>query len=368
MPLGCLMSPARREQRHGLGHRGAFESLRCSRVEARKREGPMSVTRRRSAATDDGDSARSRASRRVELWRRLGRGALIVAAGTAALALAGPLALRPFVDGAGIAGAAGEVSVAFVLDFGPGTTPVSGCVNVPASDNDYDALAAFVHQEGMAPPTFASSGLLCSINVVPSSGCGQSVAGGYVYWSYFTGRTGSWTYASSGAFGTVSPGDVEGWRFQNPGSGRPNDPAPRTPPQYASICSSGPGTPSTTMPAATTTTTGGGDPHTPTHTYQAGAAAAPRTPAPAGTSTTGTSSSTTTSCPSTTTTSTAPSGTSTSVPDFTVPSDPVVNLANGRPTPTNPGTGSDSLIVGGLLIAALGIAAFARWRKRPRTP
>jgi len=353
----------------------------------------MSVTRRRSAATDDGDSARSRASRRVELWRRLGRGALIVAAGTAALALAGPLALRPFVDGAGIAGAAGEVSVAFVLDFGPGTTPVSGCVNVPASDNDYDALAAFVHQEGMAPPTFASSGLLCSINVVPSSGCGQSVAGGYVYWSYFTGRTGSWTYASSGAFGTVSPGDVEGWRFQNPGSGRPNDPAPRTPPQYDSICSSGPGTPSTTMPA-TTTTTGGGPPHAPTHTYQAGAAAAPRTPAPAGTSTTGTSSSTTTSCPSTTTTSTAPSGTSTtgtsssttttcpsttttstapsdpttSVPDFTVPSDPVVNLANGRPTPTNPGTGSDSLIVGGLLIAALGIAAFARWRKRPRTP
>ena len=36
MPLGCLMSPARREQRHGLGHRGATNFPRCSRVMARK--------------------------------------------------------------------------------------------------------------------------------------------------------------------------------------------------------------------------------------------------------------------------------------------------------------------------------------------
>jgi hypothetical protein len=36
MPLRCWMSPARREQRHGLGHRGASDSLRCCRVMARK--------------------------------------------------------------------------------------------------------------------------------------------------------------------------------------------------------------------------------------------------------------------------------------------------------------------------------------------
>ncbi|HEX7443952.1 MAG TPA: hypothetical protein VF320_08705, partial [Acidimicrobiales bacterium] len=250
--------------------------------------------------------------------------------------------------------------------------------------------AAFTHQEGMAPPTFASSGLLCSINVVPSSGCGQTVAGGYIYWSYFTGRTGSWAYASSGAFGTVTHGDVEGWRFQNPGTGRPNDPAPRTPPQYDSICSSGPGTTTTTAPA---TTKGGGHPHSSTHTHQAGAAPAPRNHASAGTKPTGTSSptttttrsttttstdpcnpTTTTSSPttttssSTTTTSTAPCDPTTTVPDLTVPSDPVVHLADGRPTPAGPGSGTDSLIVGGLLVAALGIAAFARWRRRPRTP
>ena len=358
----------------------------------------MSVTRRRSAAADGGDSARSPQSRGAARWRRLGRGALIVAAGTAALALAGPMALRPFVDGAGIAGAAGEVSVAFVLDFGPGTTPVSGCVDVPASDNGYDALAAFVHQEGMAPPTFASSGLLCSINAVPSSGCGQTVTGGYIYWSYFTGRTGSWAYASSGAFGTVTPGDVEGWRFQNPGTGRPNDPAPRTPPQYDSICTSGPGTTTTTTPA---TAKGGGHPHTATHAHPAGAAAAPRNHAPSGTNPTATSSPTTTSRSSTTTSTapcdptttsstttttstTTPSSTTTSsstttattapcvqtttVPDITVPSDPVVHLADGRPASAGPGAGSSSLIVGGLLVVALGIAAFARWRRRPRTP
>jgi len=342
----------------------------------------MSVTRRRSAAAADGDSTRSSGARGAAGWRRLGRGALIVAAGTAALALAGPMALRPFVDGAGIAGAAGEVSVAFVVDFGSGSAPVSGCVNVPASDNGYDALAAFVHQEGMAPPTFASSGLLCSINVVPASGCGQSVAGGYIYWSYFTGGTGSWVYASSGAFGMVTPGDVEGWRFQNPGTGRPNDPAPRTPPQYDSICSSGPGTTTTTAPA---TAKGGGHPHTATHAHPAGRAAAPRNHASSGADPTATSSPaspsrsstttsttpcdpTTTTSPTTTTTSTAPCVPATTVPDITVPSDPVVHLADGRPAPPGPGAGSSSLIVGGLLVAALGIAAFARWRRRPRTP
>ena len=51
-----------------------------------------------------------------------------------------------------------------------------------------------------------------------------------------------------------------------------------------------------------------------------------------------------------------------------MPSDPVVYLVDGRPTPAGPGSVSDSLIVGSLLIVALGIAAFTRWRKRPRTP
>ena len=66
---------------------------------------------------------------------------------------------------------------------------------------------------------------------------------------------------------------------------------------------------------------------------------------------------------STSTASTAPSG-----PTTSVASAPVVHLTDRRPTPAGPGTGTGSLIVGGLLVTALGVAAFARWRRRPRTP
>ena len=196
----------------------------------------MSITRRPAPAAIDGGPARPTGSPRTRRWRRLARGALVIAAGTAALALAGPFALRPFVDAAG---AAGEVTVAFVLDFGPGGSQVVGCVSVPATDSRYDALSAFATEKGLVPPAYAPSGLLCSIDLIPASGCGQSVAGGYIYWSYFTGSGGRWAYSSTGAFATVRKGDVEGWRFQDPGSGRPNDPGPRTAAVFTSICSGG---------------------------------------------------------------------------------------------------------------------------------
>jgi hypothetical protein len=320
----------------------------------------MSITRRRSTAAIDGVTTRSTGNRRARAWHRLGRGALIVAAGTAALALAGPMALRPFVDAADSAGAAGLVSVAFVLDFGPGSTPVAGCVNVPDTDTRYDALSAFVHQEGMAPPTYAPSGLLCSINVVPATGCGQTVAGGYIYWSYFTGGSGGWSYSSTGASATVTPGDVEGWRFQNPGTGRPNDPAPRSTPRFNSICSAGSGTPSTNPG-----TKGGTGPGAGRHPHIRWGAAAP---AAAGTGRPGGSPTTTTSSSTTTTTSTYPSATDTSLPDISVPADPVAALAHAKHPAGGSGPGPDPLIIGGLLVAALGIAAFARWRRRLRTP
>ena len=168
----------------------------------------MSLIRRRSPVAADGDRSRppARSRRRRSPLRRLVQGTLVVAAGTAALSLAGPFALRPFTD---VAGAAGTVTVAFVLDFG-GTPAdeVVGCVTVPDTASRYDALTAFTQARGLAAPTYAPSGLLCSINGAPSSGCGQVVAGGYVYWSYFTGGQGGWTYASAGAFGTVTAGDV----------------------------------------------------------------------------------------------------------------------------------------------------------------
>jgi hypothetical protein len=336
----------------------------------------MSATRRRPASAIDGRNNRSFSLRRARGWRRLAEAVLIAASGAAALALAGPMALRPFMDASETAGAAGLVSVAFVLDFGPGSTPVVGCVSVPASDNRYDALAAFVTQSGMASPSYASSGLLCSINAVPSTGCGQIVAGGYVYWSYFTGANSGWTYANSGASGGVTPGDVEGWRFQNPGKGNPSDPAPRSAPLYDSICA----------PVTVTTTSNpvasGGEPSTvpqvPLHPGS-GAAPAPIGSGGTGGSSTSTTSNTTSTSPhpstttepsttATTTTTTYPAISDTSVPAVSVPASPASALGVAKPITGSSGPGSGPLIIGGLLIAALGIGAFARWRKRFRTP
>ena len=335
----------------------------------------MSITRRRSAAAIDGCSPQSAAIGRTRVRRRLGRAALIVAAGSAALALAGPMALRPFVDTAEAAVAASDVPVAFVLDFGTGTTPVVGCVSVPASDNRYDALAAFAKQKGMALPGYDSngSGLLCSINAVPSTGCGQIVQGGYIYWSYFTGGTSGWTYASSGASGGVTNPDVEGWRFQNPGTGKPVDPPPRSAAQYDSICVAGTVTTST-IPVTIPT-----DPRSGPGTLPGNKGAAP---APGGSNLAG-STSTTTPAPSTTTTkapshpsttsttsttSTASSTSDTPPTGVSVPSVPIAALGVADRPARASGPGAGPLIIGGLLITALGIAAFVRWRKRPRTP
>ena len=337
----------------------------------------MSITRRRQPAATDGDTSRSAQAGRVHGWRRFASGALVVAAGTAALSLAGPLALRPFADAAHAAGSAGEVSVAFVLDFGSSGNRVVGCVTVPASDTRYDALAAFAQEKNLTQPGYAPSGLLCSINGIPSSGCGQVVAGGYIYWAYFTGGAHGWTYASSGASGTVGTDDVEGWRFENPGSGNPGDPGPRTAPRYDSICGSS--TPTTTTTTTSVPSGGGGggagggagggggrgqthaDPST-TLPHRAvgvvGGGASAKTP-----------STTTSSTPPATSTSTQPSDTSTSSPGTSVTTDPAVGLASTHHASSGgSGPGAGPTIIGGLLIAALAIAGYARWRKRPRTP
>lgn len=363
----------------------------------------MSITRRRRPAATDGDTSRSSAVGHVRGWRRCVRGALVIAAGTAALSLAGPFALRPFADAAHAAGSAGEVSVAFVLDFGgPSGNQVAGCVAVPSSDTRYDALAAFAQEKGLTQPGYAPSGLLCSINGIPTSGCGQVIDGGYIYWAYFTGGAHGWTYASTGASGTVGTGDVEGWRFENPGSGNPGDPGPRTAPHYNALCGS---TPPTTLPGGGSGgggaggggsgghgggggTAGQGHGHTATHAHathgSTTAASGGSSPTNSSTAPSSTAPSTTTSTPcpdptasstdssttsSSTTTSTPCPDTPTSSPGTDVTSDPTVGLANTRRASSGgSGPGPDPMIIGGLLIAALAIAGYTRWRKRPRTP
>lgn len=169
--------------------------------------------------------------------RPLAAAALALGATAAVCAGAGPLALLPFTD---LARAAADttVAVAFVVDFSGGAGPVAGCVHVPSGTNGYQALADFTAQEQEQAPTYNSSGLLCSINAVPSSGCGDATANGYIYWSYWHGAAGSWQYAASGAFAAVQPGDVEGWRFENPGKANPSDPPPGAAPDYAALCGS----------------------------------------------------------------------------------------------------------------------------------
>jgi len=348
----------------------------------------MSLIRRRPPVATDG--GRSRAdlggagtARPAGRLRRVIRGALVVAAGTAALSSAGPFALRPFAD---VAGAAGTVTVAFVLDFGGApATLVTGCVTVPDTYSRYDALAAFTASKGIAAPSYAPSGLLCSIDGVPTSGCGQVVPGGYVYWSYFTGGQGAWSYASTGAFATVGPNDVEGWRFQDPGSGRPNDPAPRSTPNYRLLCPPvrpGP-TAGTTSTSTTTATTkapaaghgpGAGGPPAHLHPKVAAAGAAGASAAGHRGASLDLIGSGGGSAPDKgTTRATSPSGgTSATTPDssssasVSIPPDPEVGMVGTHHV--TPGSGPDPLIVGGLLVAVLAIAAWARWRRRPRTP
>jgi hypothetical protein len=380
----------------------------------------MSEARRPETATQQSTgSTHPGAPGRRRRLTRLVRIALIVAAIAAALAAAGPDALDPFRD---VAGAATEVTVAFVLDFGGSTGAKVGCVKVPSGDNGYEALGAFTAEGRLADPTYNNAGLLCSINEVPTSGCGQVVSGGYVYWSYWIGTSGTWQYSSVGAQGTVSDGDVYGWKFQNPGKGNPGDPPPGvSPAQALAICATTtPTTTTTTRPTPPTTAApvpttvpgsssapGGSSAPTPSTGAGTGAAAtatghgppaAGKHAAPCAVPTTTTTrvsnGSTTTlataaskakqrSTPCTPTTTAPVSGSPS--PTTTRPEPIAVVAAGGTASGSGDGPdvtlplqatessshGGDSalpLVVGGLLIIALFVAAALRWRRRPGTP
>jgi hypothetical protein len=281
-------------------------------------------------------------------------GLVVGAVAATTLASAGPDALVPFKDM--VVGAV-DVSVAFVVDFGTAGV-VTACVKVPAGDDGYDALEAFTQQENEAAPAYNNSGLLCSINGVPSSGCGQEVPGGYDYWAYWQGSTGTWIYANTGASGTVTNGDVEGWRFEDPGAGNPSDPPPRATPDYAGICRSTTPTtaPITTAPVTTPTPASSSRPSPVTGSAGDQPSALGIAPAAHAGATH------------------APSG---DVADSTPPMGSSVATAGrhakalgASPSKARQG-GSDNaaplVITGAILVALAGVATF-RWRRRPRTP
>lgn len=296
-------------------------------------------------------------------------GMLLGAVG-AALAPAGPTALVPFKDLA--ASAASDIYVAVVIDFGSGssTKTVEQCVPVPANGTDADALSVD-NSVG-----YNNTGLVCSIDGYPANGtqeCTRSKGSEYYFWSYWHGSSGSWSYAENGPAGeTVSPGDVEGWMYQNPGPANPTAPPPGPAPDYAQICGTGTTTTtvSTTTPTSTTTTSGtsttptstAGTSHTGTSTTSPGTKPNVPTTSGGGGGPKGSSAASTT----TTTTTASPSGSSSSHSPSHRSTHPDPSAQSARHSSRGSG-GSPllPLVLVALIIAALAIGAVVLWRRRP---
>ena len=227
--------------------------------------------------------------------RRVGsRIAAVVAAPVALLAaLAAPAGSLPGATSSCPPPAPGTVRVAVVVDHGDGRSVDTACVVLDdASPTGLDALAAYAATRGGL--RFHGSGLLCAIGGNPATGCGEVVGDDYLYWSYWTGDGGSWSYASFGPTRRVGDGAVEGWRFQA-GAGNATDPPPRaaapsvafptpaptTAPPTTRPTTAPPPPPTTAAPIATNprpSTSPGGEPSAAT----GGSGAAPSTAATAG--------------------------------------------------------------------------------------
>jgi hypothetical protein len=133
--------------------------------------------------------------------------------------------------------AAGQLHVAVVVDFGDNGAGVSSvCVPASAHDNGATVLAARASMLGTPQPRFNASGLLCAIDGVPATGCGEPVGKKYAYWSYWHGD-GGWSYSDVGpAASRVDASVVEGWRWNSMGAGNPTDPAPRGSANASATC------------------------------------------------------------------------------------------------------------------------------------
>ncbi len=134
----------------------------------------------------------------------------------------------------------GGVPVAVVIEFGPrsGVHPptVVKCLKVRQGSSGADVLADVATAERLPAPSYATNGLLCTIDGYPHGGCGASSSASYAYWSYWRGGT-AWTYSLVGpSEETVAAGDVEGWRWQPGGAGSSTDPPPGAPSRYAAAC------------------------------------------------------------------------------------------------------------------------------------
>lgn len=151
--------------------------------------------------------------------------------------------------------AQGDVRIAVVVDFGDNASVSVTCVPAGSRDNGAQVLGARAELLGTSGLRFNSSGLLCAIDNVPATGCGDRSSAHYAYWSYWHGVNGSWSYSNFGpAAWRVQADVVEGWRFQSAGAGNPSDPPPRASAAVPSSCraSSTPSAPPATVAPAGT--------------------------------------------------------------------------------------------------------------------
>jgi hypothetical protein len=176
---------------------------------------------------------------------------LFITAGTAqASSCGGPLA-------------DGEIRVVVVVDPGDSGSggPGATCMVVPVGTTGSQVLARRAGELGMSTPRYGGSGLLCAIDGYPETGCGDHNAGGFSYWAYFNGTSGSWSYGSYNPFiRRMSDGDIEGWRFVD-GTGTGQDPPPRISPSRALFPALAPApvpAPAAGVPGAASSTGGGG--------------------------------------------------------------------------------------------------------------
>lgn len=153
----------------------------------------------------------------------------------------------------------GQVRVVVVVDPGAVGSASAACLVVPAGTTGAQALARRAAELGVSVPRYNSSGLLCAIDGHPASGCGDRNGGGYLYWAYFSGTSGSWVYGNFNPFTRrLVDGDIEGWRFVD-GSGDGSEPPPRLAPSRSLFPSTAP---PTTVPVTVVVGAGNGSPAT----------------------------------------------------------------------------------------------------------
>lgn len=129
----------------------------------------------------------------------------------------------------------GEIRVVLVVDSSDlGGSSSATCLVVPAGTTGSQLLARRGNELGIGSPRYGSSGLLCAIDGLPATGCGDRNSGGYGYWAYFFDGGGNWTYGSNNPFSKrLTDGAIEGWRFVTGGCGCGQDPSPRIGPSHS---------------------------------------------------------------------------------------------------------------------------------------